>query len=223
MTATEGLLLRLGSLEPMDVPSSLVPLARAGRIAPAFHLPLQHASDAVLARMRRPYTIDGYRRLVNGLRTALPGASIGADVIVGFPGETDRDFELLCEYLGVSPLTQLHVFPYSERPGTEAARLPNRVHGEVIRARGRRIRDIGESLRRGFQRGQIGAERVALTIEDGRVAVTDNGLRLAIGPGHARNERVLVEVVDIGRGRVIEREPGPSVHSVRRAEGPRHS
>ncbi len=206
VSATDRLLLRLGSLEPMDVPAALVSLVRGSRVAPAFHLPLQHASNAILARMRRPYTIEQYRRLVDGLRAGLPDAALGADVIVGFPGEGERDFEELCDYLASSPLTQLHVFPYSERPGTEAARLPDWVHGEVIRERGRRVREIGDALRQRFRSTQVGVTRPALTIEDGTVAVTDNGLRLNIGPGHARNERVLVGVLDIGQGRVIEPE-----------------
>lgn len=199
--STAALLVRLGSLEPMDVPPSLVPLVRSGRLAPALHLPLQHASDAVLASMRRPYTLDQYRALVDGLRAALPHASLGADVIVGFPGETADDFERLRAYLSESPLTQLHVFPYSERPGTEAARLPDRVPGEVVRERGRAVRMVGETLRRRFLQSQIGAHRPALTIEDGSVVVTDNGLRLRIGPGFRRNERLLVEVIDETTGR----------------------
>jgi threonylcarbamoyladenosine tRNA methylthiotransferase MtaB len=192
--ATSRLLIRLGSLEPMDAPPALVDLAEAGRLAPAFHLPLQHASDRLLARMRRPYTLADYRRTVDALRDRLPHAAIGSDIIVGFPGETDADVEWLCDYLETSPLTSLHVFPYSDRPGTEATALADKVPGPVVRERGRRVREIGERLAARFRASQAGSERPALTIEDGSVAITDNGFRVRTGPGHRRNERIRVAV-----------------------------
>lgn len=203
-----GIRFRLGSLEPMDVPDVLVELASAGRIAPAFHLPLQHASDRLLRRMRRPYTLERYARLVDAIRARLPHAALGADVIVGFPGETDADFSQLCTYLEGSPLTQLHVFPYSDRPGTEASRMPDRVPGPVIKARGARVREIGKQLAERFSVGQIGAVRPALTIEDGTVAVTDNGMRVRLAAGCGRNRRVHVRVGPEGTGeRVVCDEP----------------
>ncbi len=192
--ATNRLLLRVGSLEPMDVPPALADLAEAGRLAPAFHLPLQHASDRILTRMRRPYTLADYRQTVDRLRERLPHAAIGSDIIVGFPGETDADVDSLCEYLEASPLTSLHVFPYSDRPGTEATALADKVPGPIVRERGRRVREIGERLAARFRASQAGSQRPALTIEDGSVAVTDNGLRVRTGPGLRRNERILVAV-----------------------------
>jgi threonylcarbamoyladenosine tRNA methylthiotransferase MtaB len=191
---TDNVMLRLGSLEPMDVPETLADLTGTGRLAPAFHLPLQHASDAVLTRMRRPYGLDDYRRIVDRLRDQLPHAALGSDIIVGFPGETDEDFDRLCRYLESSPLTSLHVFPYSDRPGTEASAFPGKVPGPVVKERGRMVRDIGHRLAAQFRVEQAGTRRPALTIEDGSVAITDNGLRVPIGPGHQRNERILVAV-----------------------------
>jgi threonylcarbamoyladenosine tRNA methylthiotransferase MtaB len=192
---TERILIRLGSLEPMDVPGALVELCAAtGRLAPAFHLPLQHASDAVLRRMRRPYVLDAYRRIVDPLRECLPAAAIGSDVIVGFPGESDRDFDALCQYLESSPLTALHVFPYSDRPGTEASQLSGKVPGPVVRERGRLVREIGQRLSGRFRGSQIGAVRAALTIDDGSVVVTDNGLKLRLRAPRSRNERLFVRV-----------------------------
>src|SRR5581483_263223 len=126
----ERLLFRISSLEPMDCTRDIVDLvATSGSFAPHFHLPLQHASDRVLAAMRRPYTIEYYASLVDAIRHRIPHASIGSDIIVGFPGETDDDFEQLVSYLEGSPLTHVHVFPYSDRPGTVASRLPGKVHG----------------------------------------------------------------------------------------------
>ena len=112
------LLFRVSSLEPMDCTPAIVDLiAASDRFAPHFHLPLQHASDAVLRGMRRPYTRAYYARLVDSIRDRLPHAGIGSDMVVGFPGETEADVETTLVYLAGSPLTYLHVFPYSDRPG----------------------------------------------------------------------------------------------------------
>jgi threonylcarbamoyladenosine tRNA methylthiotransferase MtaB len=132
----------------------------------------------------------------------VPHASITADVIVGFPGESEADFDALVRYLEVSPLTQLHVFPYSDRPGTEASALGERVHGAVVRERARAVRNIGARLADIFRQSQVGTVRPALTIEDGTTAVTDNGVRVKLPPGRGRNECVLVTI-----------EPGASTAS----------
>ena len=116
-------LFRISSLEPMDCRPAIVDLvAGSPALAPHFHLPLQHASNRMLGLMRRPYTLEYYAALVDEIRAKIPHASIGSDVIVGFPGETDDDFERLASYLEGSLLTHVHVFPYSDRPGTVAAR-----------------------------------------------------------------------------------------------------
>ncbi len=190
----EAMLFRISSLEPMDCTSGIVDLvsAHADRFAPHFHLPLQHASNAVLERMRRPYTIEYYSALVDGIRARLPHAAIGSDVIVGFPGETAEEFALLVAYLEGSPLTHLHVFPYSDRPGTVAERLPGKVHGATVKARAQRVREISRHLQARFRESLAGTVRPALAIEDGSVAMTDNYIRVPLPPGHRRNERVRV-------------------------------
>ncbi|MDP1572608.1 MAG: MiaB/RimO family radical SAM methylthiotransferase [Vicinamibacterales bacterium] len=191
---TSSMLFRVSSLEPMDCPTGLIDLACAHptRIAPHFHLPLQHASNAVLARMRRPYTLEQYSALVDDLRARLPHAAIGSDVIVGFPGETDAEFDALASYLERAPLTHLHVFPYSDRPGTVAEGLPDKVHGATVKARAQRIRVISRRLQDRFRASLVGTTRPALAIEDGGVAVTDNYIRVPLPPGHERNDRVVV-------------------------------
>ena len=193
LEATTALRLRLGSLEPLDCSPTLVDRAAAGgRLAPAFHLPLQHASDRVLRAMRRPYGLDAYDQVVRYVRERLRHASITADVIVGFPGETDDDFDALARYLPVSPLTQLHVFPYSDRPGTEASTMAGKLQGTVVRERARVIREIGAQLAERFRREQAGTVRPALAIDDGMAAVTDNGLRVRLDRAHPRNSRIRV-------------------------------
>ena len=144
--------------------------------------------------MRRPYTLDEYRRLVNDIASRLPHASIGSDMIVGFPGETDADFAANLAYLPASPLTHLHVFPYSDRPGTEASAMSGKVHGSTIRERGARLRSIGAELSARFRASQIGTVRPGLTLEDGTLVVTDNYLKVRIAPGTKRNTRVFVRI-----------------------------
>jgi threonylcarbamoyladenosine tRNA methylthiotransferase MtaB len=205
-------LLRISSLEPMDFPEEIIDLvgrrearplqgggaARPseghGGIAPHFHLPLQHASNRILSLMKRPYTIEHYRALVETIRDRAPHVAIGSDIIAGFPGETDNDFEQLTTYLEDSPLTHLHVFPYSDRPGTVASSLPGKVHGSAIKARAQRLREISRVLAENFRAAQRGTVRPALTIEDGSVAVTDNYFRAPAPVGCARNEWVTVQL-----------------------------
>jgi threonylcarbamoyladenosine tRNA methylthiotransferase MtaB len=198
------LLLRISSLEPMDCSRAIVDLVAASDcLAPHFHLPLQHASDRVLGAMRRPYTIEQYASLVDGIRTRMPHASIGSDVIVGFPGEGDADFDCLTSYLERSPLTHVHVFPYSDRPGTAASVMEGKVPGTVIRERARRVREIGHDLTARFRDSQVGTVRSALTLEDGSLVVTDNYLKLRVAPGRARNEWVRVRVTSHHDGELL--------------------
>src|SRR5207237_3811335 len=124
----------------------------------------------------------------------MPDASIGSDVIVGFPGETDEDFEALASYLAGSPLTHLHVFPYSDRPGTGASAMSCKVAGGVIRARAARLREIGQRLTSAFRGSQLGSVHRALTLEDGTLAVTGNYLKVRIPPGRVRNEWVRLRI-----------------------------
>jgi threonylcarbamoyladenosine tRNA methylthiotransferase MtaB len=209
---------RISSLEPMDCSSEIVALVSgsAGRFAPHFHLPLQHASDRMLRAMRRPYALDDYRRLVDSIVRQLPHASIGSDVIVGFPGETGDDFDRLTNYLPTSPLSHVHVFPYSDRPGTAATGMADKVPGHVIRARGARIRSIAAELGRRFRQSQAGTVRPGLTLDDGTVVVTDNYLKVRIPAGLDRNQRVAVRIDADGAATVVSlRRPSAS-----RAGGP---
>ena len=186
---------RISSLEPMDCPPELVDLvAASGRFAPHFHLPLQHADDCMLRRMRRPYTLDQYRRVVDRVRGRMPHAGIGADLIAGFPGERDEDARRTLDYAASSPLTYLHVFPWSPREGTAACGLPGRVPGPVVRERARALRDAGAGLARRFREGQIGAVRPGLTLDGGAVVATDNYLKVRVPPAGAANRRVRVRI-----------------------------
>lgn len=195
---------RISSLEPMDCTPRIVDLvAAAPCFAPHFHLPLQHASNRILAAMRRPYTIEYYRALVDAIRARIPQASIGSDIIVGFPGETDDDFGELSSYLDSSPLTHVHVFPYSDRPGTPASARVDKLNGAVVRERARSIREIGQRLATAFRTSQIGTVHRGLTLEDGSLVVTGNYLKVRIPPGCVRNEWVNVRLMSQHDGQLL--------------------
>jgi threonylcarbamoyladenosine tRNA methylthiotransferase MtaB len=196
--------LRISSLEPMDCTPAIVDLvAASSHLAPHFHLPLQHASNRILTAMRRPYTIEYYEGLVDRIHGAIPHASVGTDVIVGFPGESDADFDQLERVLGALPVSHVHVFPYSDRPGTPAAALAEKVHGSTIRDRARRIRDVGQQRAADFAASQIGTVHRALTLEDGTLALTGNYLKLRIPEGRTRNEWVDVRVKSRDSGELV--------------------
>ena len=137
--------------------------------------------------------------LIDRVRTALPDAAIGSDIIVGFPGENDAHFEELRAMLEELPLTHLHVFPYSDRPGTEASRMFPKVDGRVVRERGRIVREISERMSRRFKASQEGRRVRALTVDDGQSVVTGNYLKLRLNLRQARNEWVDIRVEGEGR------------------------
>ncbi len=206
---TTGMLFRLSAIEPMDFDDDLLgTVADRGCVAPHFHLPLQHASDRVLEAMGRPYTLDRYRALVDRLLRLLPGVAIGTDVIVGFPGETDADFERCERYLTMSGLAYVHVFPFSPRPGTPASRFDGRPPGDMVRQRIHRLRAIGSDISRQFRSRWVGSVVEGLTLEDGTLVLTDNYLRVKIPPGLQRNERVKVRIVSDGEPMTGIVEPG---------------
>lgn len=198
---------RLSSLEPMDCGDEVVDLVAASpRFAPHLHLPLQHASDRMLAAMRRPYTASRYRALVLRIHERMPDAAIGTDLMAGFPGETDRDFDEQLRALEDLPLTHFHVFPYSDRPDTPAARMGPKIPNSEIRRRADQLRAIGREKTRQFYERQVRRVLPALTIGDGSLALTDNYLKLRIAAGHRRNERVRLRLIsaDPPLGEVVE-------------------
>jgi threonylcarbamoyladenosine tRNA methylthiotransferase MtaB len=189
----DDVLFRISSLEPMDCTREIIErAARSERIAPHFHLPLQHGSDEMLSAMRRPYTAAYYRELVERIRASIAHASIGTDLIVGFPGERDTHFDEMMRLVDALPLSYLHVFPYSDRPGTAASRLPGKVNGNAIRDRSRLLREIGARKASAFRASQAGRELKALTVDDGWAAVTGNYLKVRLDKQHPRNTWIRV-------------------------------
>jgi threonylcarbamoyladenosine tRNA methylthiotransferase MtaB len=186
--------LRFSSIEPQDVTEDFVGLvASSDRIAPHFHVPLQSGSDRILRAMHRWYRAEHYAERVKLIRRLLPDAAIGADVIAGFPGETDGDFEATAEFIERLPFTYLHVFSFSERPGTEAAKLgaaPVPLH--VIRERARALRSLSEQKSGAFRAAQAGRTLRALTLaragDNWTEALTGNYLKARIPGRHPANE-----------------------------------
>jgi threonylcarbamoyladenosine tRNA methylthiotransferase MtaB len=197
-------LFRISSLEPMDcTPAVVAAVAGSERLAPHFHLPLQHACDEMLAAMRRPYSAADFASLVEAIRARLPHASIGSDVIAGFPGETDAQADRLRRFLERTAISHLHVFPYSDRPGAAAADLPGKVDPAVARSRARALRQIGSAKAHQFKGSQVGSVRRALVVDDGRAVVTDNYLKLRLETSLPRNTWVRVRVGPADTGDVV--------------------
>ncbi|HEY6467652.1 MAG TPA: tRNA (N(6)-L-threonylcarbamoyladenosine(37)-C(2))-methylthiotransferase MtaB [Candidatus Acidoferrales bacterium] len=184
--------LRFSSIEPQHITGDFVALAASTpRIAPHFHAPLQSASDGILRAMHRWYRAGHYATRIELIRKILPDAAIGADVIAGFPGETDAEFEATAEFVRAMPFTYLHVFSFSPRPGTSASKLPQQVPANIIRDRARALRAIGEQKAREFRASQAGQFTRALTLtrstDSFTEAITPNYLKVRIAGRHERN------------------------------------
>ncbi len=157
--------LRISSIEPMDVTQDLVELfASTDRIAQHFHMPLQSGSDRILAAMHRWYRAEHYARRVELIRERLPHAAIGADVITGFPGETEAEHAVTLAFIERLPFTYLHVFSFSKRPGTKAAALSNEVPPAIIKRRARELRALSEAKSSAFRQSQFGRTLRLLTL-----------------------------------------------------------
>jgi len=157
--------LRISSIEPLDVTQDLVELfASTDRIAQHFHMPLQSGSDRILAAMHRWYRAEHYARRVELIRERLPHAAIGADVITGFPGESEAEHTATLAFIERLPFTYLHVFSFSKRPGTKAAALSNEVPSAIIKRRARELRALSEIKASAFRQSQFGRTLRVLTL-----------------------------------------------------------
>jgi threonylcarbamoyladenosine tRNA methylthiotransferase MtaB len=185
--------LRFSSIEPHDITEDFVALlASSERIAPHFHIPLQSGSNPILRKMRRWYRAEHYAERLLIIQRHLPGAAIGADVIVGFPGEGDADFQATVDFIERLPFTYLHIFSFSDRPGTEAAKLSERVGHDVIQKRARALRTLAVEKFTGFRASQAGSRQRALTLargsDDWTEALTGNYLKVRINGRRPANQ-----------------------------------
>jgi threonylcarbamoyladenosine tRNA methylthiotransferase MtaB len=194
--------LRISSVEPMDWSDDLIALvASSPRICRHTHVPLQSGSDKILRKMHRKYRPWHYEDRIMKIRAAMPTAAIGADVMVGFPGETEEDFEETRAFIERLPFTYLHVFTYSSRPGTPSAEMTNQVPVHVARERNRVLRELAAAKKFEFQQLFVGQTLEAITLTHqlgGRTeALTDNYQKLWIEGSHAPNQSVSVGITGI--------------------------
>ena len=192
--------LRLSSIEPLEVVPELIDLvATHPRMARHFHIPLQSGSARILKAMYRPYSPQFYIDLLSRIRDRMPDAGLGADVMVGFPGETDNDFDATYQLVLRSPLTYLHVFPFSSRPETVAADLPQPIPDHVARFRGKLLRNLIAQKNEMFRRRLIGADIEVLTLDDG-AAISSNFVRVSLPANIPKNRWVRVFVTGLTEG-----------------------
>ena len=183
--------LRLSSVEPMDFSDDLLGLiAETSRISKHVHAPLQSGSDTILRRMHRKYRPRHYADRVMKARQLMPDAAIGADVMVGFPGETDELFEESRQFIEAMPFTYLHVFTYSERPGTPAASMPGVVAMRVRKDRNRILRDLANDKNAAFRRSLLGRDFTAVTLDPPGLALTDNYIKATLDLPYTPNRLV---------------------------------
>jgi len=211
LAATDVNRLRLTSIAPWELDDELLDLWADRRLCRHLHLSLQSGADATLRRMRRPYRADDYLALLRKARAAIPGVAVTSDVIVGFPGETAAEFAASRAAVEAAGFAKLHVFPYSPRPGTEAARMPGQVPPQETRARMDRLLEVARQAERSFQRAHLGSRQAVLwerPKEGLAQGMTDNYLRVfSESPAALWNQIGEVELTELAEdgvwGRVI--------------------
>ncbi|MCD6362084.1 MAG: tRNA (N(6)-L-threonylcarbamoyladenosine(37)-C(2))-methylthiotransferase MtaB [Armatimonadetes bacterium] len=213
--------LRLSSIEPLEVSDDLLryvfdggrsltgddSLTGRGKVCRHLHIPLQSGCDATLARMRRPYRREQYGELVRRIAAADTGIAVGANVMTGFPGETDEEFEQTREFVDGLPLAYLHVFTYSERAGTAAAEMPDPVNPEVRKRRTHVLREISQRKRAQFAQAAVG-ETVEVVVEGRRdglmTGISDNYLQVSFeGPDELRGHVARVRIGALEGDRLV--------------------
>ena len=195
---------RLSSIEPASLGDGIIDLmAGSPKFARHLHIPFQSGSDAVLARMKRRYRAGEFADLVTGIGERVPGCGIGTDVICGFPGETDEDFLRTFEHVERLPITYVHAFTYSARPGSEAERFTGEVPGEIRKRRTRALKRLSAEKHLRFAERHVG-QTVEVLVEPARRAGaarvggwTDNYLRVDLGEGEADARIQPVEITEL--------------------------
>ncbi|MEW5801838.1 MAG: tRNA (N(6)-L-threonylcarbamoyladenosine(37)-C(2))-methylthiotransferase MtaB [bacterium] len=210
-TARSGngsLRLRLSSIEPTEFTEELkLLLTTSARICAHLHVPLQSGDDSILKAMHRPYTSAFYKELIEELVSKRPEMAIGADIMVGFPGETEESFQRTVQFVEALPLAYLHVFKYSPRPGTEAASLSHQIDGQTKKERCTLLRQVSRSTSYRFRRRFLHTCLPALVLEQkdrqtGRhIALSGNYIKVVTeGAKDLVNQQVSVEITDVSEG-----------------------
>jgi threonylcarbamoyladenosine tRNA methylthiotransferase MtaB len=204
---------RISSIEPFELTGEIIQcMAEADIFCKHFHIPLQSGDDMILRKMGRPYSRGDFYKLITNIHSKIPNASIGVDTLIGFPGESETAFKSTYELVAELPISYLHVFPFSSRPGTKAAKLPDKVNLGTIRDRCQQIRSLGDEKRMKFYRKFIGTVQPVL-IETGRdrfsgllKGITSNYLPvLTDGDDHLKNNIVDVNIQKLERDKLFGR------------------
>ncbi|MCK4404003.1 MAG: tRNA (N(6)-L-threonylcarbamoyladenosine(37)-C(2))-methylthiotransferase MtaB [candidate division Zixibacteria bacterium] len=204
LTETKVERIRYSSIDPKEFSDQLIDfVSKSNRICTHLHIPLQSGDDFVLSRMKRDYSTEEYRVLVNKISQAVPDVMIGADVIVGFPGEKDNQFENTRQFITSSPISYLHVFSYSDRKGTEATAMPDKIPPQVIHKRSEILHSLGKEKWRGYIDHFIG-KKLEVLIENRRdrktgmlTGLSDNYIRVLLdGEDSAKNRIIPVHIID---------------------------
>jgi threonylcarbamoyladenosine tRNA methylthiotransferase MtaB len=190
--------IRYSSIDPKEFTKELIDLiAESDRICPHLHIPLQSGDDLILSRMKRDYTSDEYHQLVDGISEKIPHVMIGADLIVGFPGETDQQFGNTCDFIRSSPISYLHVFSYSDRKGTEASKMSEKVDPQIIHRRSDIMHHLGREKWTAYIEGFIG-HRLNVLIEHRRdkktsklTGLSDNYIRVLVDGDDSLKNQIL--------------------------------
>jgi threonylcarbamoyladenosine tRNA methylthiotransferase MtaB len=202
--------LRLSSVEPMDLTDELLDLmASSPRIARHVHAPLQSGCDTVLRRMKRRYRTRHYEDRILRARRLLPDAAIGADVMTGFPGETDDEFEQGRAFIERMPFTYLHVFTYSERPGTQAAEADAQVPVPVRKRRNEVLRRLAAAKNSAFRQSFAGKRLSVVTLDGGVRALSSNYLTVELAAPRPANLLLGVEIGEATASGLREKPPFP--------------
>ena len=183
--------IRLSSIEPLEITDDLITLvstssARPGHICRHFHIPMQNGDDTILKRMNRPYGQKDFRNRIQAIHRALPDAAIGADVMIGFPGETDQAYQNTLSFIESLPISYLHVFPFSPRKGTPAYSFSDRVPPEIVKKRCREARALGKQKKMAFLEKHVHKELEELVestpdVKTGRLkGVTSNYIKVLL-------------------------------------------
>ena len=201
--------LRLSSIEPQEFKKDLLTLIKEGMICPHLHIPLQSGSDNILKTMNRGYSVSFYKKLIDDIISICPDISIGTDIIVGFPGEEDKEFEHTVRLIEELPFSYIHMFPYSKRPDTKAARLPQQVKNSAKKERSKIILDIAINKKNIYISKQLG-KKLDVIVEKKDITtgfyrtISDNYLRPLV---HANNlilgQRLKIEAISLVNGELF--------------------
>ena len=207
--------LRLGSLEPWELPEDFFELFRNPRLMPHLHLPLQSGSDTVLRRMARRCKTEEFAAIVSQLRAQIPHFNITTDIIVGFPGETEQEWQDSFDFIKQTGFGHIHIFTYSSREGTKAATLPNQVANEIKKQRSRQLHELANEMKHQFCRDNIGHafpvlwEGYSEPLEGGKQRVfgyTPNYLRVGCVIGNeesVENRTIVARLTAVGENCVL--------------------